>query len=346
LPKADDGEIDRVTSEDHDDATITVTYSSLQGWDRLARPFAGVAIQATPDAAVDAIIAAAAGRPIGRLKIMGHGDRGNQSFTIESDLRRVAEDPELVAALTRLIPHFAPGADVELQGCLVGSGYAGALLLDDLAYIWREKSAAVIAASNFQRPLVPGWEGHVHARRYIDGRGTWWDDFGSAGSVRRWYFRDLRAVALLHGVAQQDPLTDLVRRVQSADNVRLAGFRHRALMAGLQDMNGQEDPARAATLGRAVLDLLAAVTPDERYYFFVDLYASRSPRSRSLEDADTWWFLTDGMAPDSVLRLQEIILETSITQTYDAGNLRGVCGDARCGPTEYCSAERTCTGRL
>ncbi len=90
---------------------------------------------------------------IGLLRIIGHGSPGRQGM---GDSRITTNPRQLIMldryghllnqpALARLRGHFLPGAVVELHGCNVGAGPAGANLLRALERFWgvRVRAGAV-----------------------------------------------------------------------------------------------------------------------------------------------------------------------------------------------------------
>ena len=101
---------------------------------------------------VAAIIAKAGGKKIRRLTIDGHGSEGNQSISNTASI-----DTRALGELAPLRSHFTSDAVVHLGGCNVGGGPRGQELLTALARTWGVK---VSASTSFERPLVPGIEGH------------------------------------------------------------------------------------------------------------------------------------------------------------------------------------------
>jgi hypothetical protein len=101
---------------------------------------------------VAAIIAKAGGKKIRRLTIDGHGSEGNQRISETASI-----DSGALGQLAPLRSHFTSDAVVHLGGCNVGGGPRGQELLTALARTW---GVRVSASTSFERPLVPGIEGH------------------------------------------------------------------------------------------------------------------------------------------------------------------------------------------
>jgi hypothetical protein len=72
----------------------------------------------------------------GIINVRGFGQHGKKADPESRACVAIENLPKLEASLRRLAPYFAPGARVELIGCLVALDTEGEELLRELARIW------------------------------------------------------------------------------------------------------------------------------------------------------------------------------------------------------------------
>ena len=163
-----------------DEGGVSVTYVSTEG-DLVSKILRATTFGETEGAEdipgmVAAILAKAGGKKIRHLLIDGHGSEGTQWIAEKASINS--------ARLNELAPlrgHFTADAVVHLGGCNVGGGPQGQQLLTSLARLW---GVQVTASTSFERPLVPGIEGHTAVARKDGSLGydeSWIAGFGRSG---------------------------------------------------------------------------------------------------------------------------------------------------------------------
>ena len=108
-----------------------------------------------------------------QLAFIGHGMSGAQMVGVGTGRgltppeRKHAQNqqmlshknlPRLTATLSKLTPLFHPQGKVLLEGCNVGEGKGGTLLLQGLSKIWK---VPVEGSTRLQTQLIKGFEGEV-----------------------------------------------------------------------------------------------------------------------------------------------------------------------------------------
>lgn len=142
--------VDIVAYDAGGDHVISIGHTVMEGEDTPFSDFDGM---------VATILAQAAGRPIGTLKIMVHTDPGMLELGEGTDMQVLGSFTVKNTRDSRysaLAGHFAPNGHVEIHGCNFGQGPFGEAFLVELSEIW---GVPVTAGREVQSPYSPGLDG-------------------------------------------------------------------------------------------------------------------------------------------------------------------------------------------